>query len=62
MKVLKNNDFFKIGGDRTVTVSVTFDISPKADEGEVLINAAEAIKFYRNYKIHKTWTRKIEVR
>lgn len=61
-KIFKNDEFFKIGGDKTVTVSVTFDVSPKVSDATLLLNAAEAIKFLAENKVQKSWCRKIEVR
>jgi hypothetical protein len=61
-KTFSNNEFFKIGGDRTVTVSVTFDVDPKVSEATLLKNAAEAIKFYAENTAHKSWARRIEVK
>jgi hypothetical protein len=62
MTLFKNPEFFKISGDKTVTVSVTFDVGEKVDERTLLLNAAEAIKYLATNKVHKSWARKIEVK
>lgn len=62
MKVIKNPEVFKISGDKTVTVSVTFDVGTKTNERDILLNAAEAIKFYADNKAHKSWERNIAIK
>lgn len=62
MRLFKNTEFYKIGGDKTVMVSVSFDADPNASDEVLMRNAAEALKYYSETKVHKTWTRKIEVR
>lgn len=60
--VLKNNDRFRINGDKKVTVSITFGADGKADDQDILLNAAEAITFYQRNGHHKAWTDRIEIK
>lgn len=61
MEEYKNDDFFYVGDDRDVTVTVTFSANPGCNKRAVLLNAAEAIKFYADNNEHKSWTRRINV-
>lgn len=61
MEEFKNDDFFYVGGDKNITVTVTFSADPKCDNRAVLLNAAEALKFYADNNEHKSWTRRINV-
>jgi len=61
MTTLKNDEFFYVGGDKDVTVTVTFSVDPKCNDKTMFLNAAEALKFYADNGVHKSWTRRIDV-
>ena len=61
MMLKKNNDFIKIGGSKTVTVTMTFDIDEGCSDAVILRNAAEAAKWLANTGTLHTWVRKVEV-
>jgi ribosomal protein L5 len=62
MTVLKNDEVFKVAGDRVVSVTVTFGVNEKVSDATLLLNAAEAIKFYADNRKHKSWARQIEIK
>jgi hypothetical protein len=62
MQTTKNREFIKIGGSKTVTVTMTFDIDEGCNEAVILRNAAEAAKWLANTGTLHTWVRKIEVK
>jgi len=61
-KVIKNNEFYKIGNSEFVTVSITVQLDKGLSEEIVLRNAADALKFYADNNTHKTWTKEIVIR
>lgn len=61
MTLKKNNEFIKIGGSKTVTVTLTFDIDEGCSEAVILRNAGEAAKWLANTGTLHTWVRKVEV-
>lgn len=54
-----NHEHYKVTGDNTVTVTVEFDMNPKCSERDILINAADYLKFYADNKVHKSWGRRL---
>lgn len=63
----KNEEHFNIGGDKTVEVTIVFDVADKAGEMVALRNA----RYYLDYLIngledgenrHTAWGRSIEVK
>lgn len=61
MAEYKNNEIFAVTGDKDITVTVTFLDSPDSDDITLMLNAAEAIKFYADNKTHKSWGKRINV-
>lgn len=61
MSEYNNPEVFRVNGDRTVTVSVTFNVDRRLNERDTLLNAAEAIKFYAQHRSWKSWAKKIKV-
>jgi hypothetical protein len=61
MAVFKNPEHFNIGGDKTVTVTVTFDVGEKVNDETIMVNAADYLKYLANTKAHKAWGRTIEI-
>lgn len=57
-----NNEFFKIGNSKTVTVSLTFIVDDKAGDEVVLRNAAEAAKFLANSGALHSWVKVVEIK
>lgn len=62
MAVYKNNEHFKINGDKTVEVVLRFDVGERADEELVFRCADDYLKFFAISGDHKSWGRSIEVR
>lgn len=64
MSKYKNLEVFKIAGDKTVTVSVTFNVDEKANDTVILKDAAEALKFFANSNLRQfsAWVKEINVR
>lgn len=58
---LTNTQYYKVAGDGIVTVTVEFAVSKKCNQRDVLLNAAEAIKFYADNGHHKSWTRRLRI-
>jgi hypothetical protein len=58
---LTNKDYYKVNGDGIVTVTIEFAADKKCNQRDILLNAAEAIKFYADNGQHKSWTRKIKI-
>lgn len=61
-KVLKNNEFYKVGNSGFVEVTTIVQLDNGLDEATILRNAADAIKFYADNGVHKTWTKEISYR
>lgn len=62
MLTKKNTEFIKIGGSKTVTVLLTFDVDENLDTSIIMRNASEAAKWYANTGTLSTWVRKVEIR
>jgi hypothetical protein len=58
---LTNKDYYKVHGDGIVTVTLEFACDPKLKQRDILINAAEAIKFYADNNYHKSWTKRLGI-
>jgi hypothetical protein len=58
----ENPEFFYIGESKDVTVSITFIGDEKSSERLNLLNAAEALKFFADNNVHKSWAKRIEVK
>jgi hypothetical protein len=58
----KNNEFIKIGGSKTVTVTIVMDIDENSNDAVILRNAGEAAKWLANTGTLNTWVRKAEIK
>lgn len=58
-KVFKNQDFYKVGNSEFVTVSIRVQLDSNLSDEVVMRNAADALNYYANNGVHKTWTDKI---
>jgi hypothetical protein len=62
MTTFKNNEYFKIGDEEEVTVSVTFT-RPKGSHDAVAVrNAQAALKFFEGSGENMSWVKRIEVK
>jgi len=62
MSLYKNEEHFNVGGDKTVTVTVTFDVGEKADDKVIMRDAAWYLKYFADTGVHNSWARSIEVK
>ena len=58
-KVLKNDEFYKVGNSNFVKVEIVVQLDNSLGEDTILRNAADALKFYADNGVHKTWTKQI---
>lgn len=61
MSEFKNPQHFNIGGDKTVTVTLVFDVGEKAGRDTILRCAADYALFLANENAHKSWGRTISI-
>lgn len=61
MTFYKNDEFFKVGNSKTVTVTLRFDVDEKSGNTVILRNAAEVAQFFADNRQHKSWTRSIKI-
>ena len=61
MSEFKNPEHFNVSGDKTVTVTVTFDVGSNVNWKTALANAAEYLSFYKSNDRHKSWGRSISI-
>ena len=61
MTIYKNPEHFNVSGDKTVKVTLIFDVDANADDKTIIRDAAWYAKFFADHTSHSSWGRSIEV-
>jgi len=67
MTVYKNTEHFNVNGDKTVEVTLKFDVGARCNDDTVLRDAVDYINFFLRsadgkQNVHKSWGRSIEIK